>query len=53
MPRKTRIEIEGGLYHVITRGNGRRERSRPFSKFHVTKYAAEARPLVPCKPKGR
>jgi putative transposase len=21
MPRKTRIEIEGGLYHVITRGN--------------------------------
>jgi putative transposase len=25
MPRKTRIEIEGGLYHVITRGNGRQD----------------------------
>ncbi|MGD9631100.1 MAG: transposase [Pyrinomonadaceae bacterium] len=25
IPRKTRIEIEGGLYHVITRGNGRRD----------------------------
>lgn len=24
MPRKTRIEIEGGLYHVITRGNDRK-----------------------------
>ncbi|MEQ1605593.1 MAG: transposase [Pyrinomonadaceae bacterium] len=25
MPRKTRIEIEGGLYHVITRGNDRKD----------------------------
>ena len=25
MPRKTRIEIEGGLYHTITRGNGRKD----------------------------
>ena len=23
MPRKPRLEIEGGLYHVITRGNNR------------------------------
>lgn len=25
MPRKTRIEIEGGLYHLITRGNDRKD----------------------------
>jgi REP element-mobilizing transposase RayT len=24
MPRKARVEVEGGLYHVITRGNNRR-----------------------------
>ena len=24
MPRRTRIEIEGGLYHLITRGNDRK-----------------------------
>ena len=24
MPRKARAEVEGGLYHVITRGNNRR-----------------------------
>lgn len=25
MARKARVEIEGGLYHVITRGNARRD----------------------------
>ena len=25
MPRKARAEVEGGLYHVITRGNNRRQ----------------------------
>jgi REP element-mobilizing transposase RayT len=25
MARRTRAEIEGGLYHVITRGNNRRQ----------------------------
>jgi REP element-mobilizing transposase RayT len=25
MPRKPRIEIGGGLYHVITRGNNRKK----------------------------
>jgi REP element-mobilizing transposase RayT len=25
MARKTRAEVEGGLYHVITRGNNRRQ----------------------------
>src|SRR5262245_37429117 len=25
MPRRARVEIEGGLYHVITRGNNRRQ----------------------------
>jgi len=25
MARRTRIEIEGGLYHIITRGNDRQD----------------------------
>ena len=25
MARKTRAEVEGGLYHVLTRGNNRRQ----------------------------
>ena len=25
MARKTRVEVEGGLYHVMFRGNNRRE----------------------------
>jgi len=36
MPRKTRAEVEGGLYHVITRGNNRRRifnSADDFQKF--------------------
>lgn len=36
MPRKARVEIEGGLYHVITRGNDRRDifhSDEDFAKF--------------------
>jgi REP element-mobilizing transposase RayT len=36
MPRKARAEVEGGLYHVITRGNNRREifnSSADYEKF--------------------
>jgi len=29
MPRKPRVEIEGGLYHVITRGNDRQDIFHP------------------------
>ena len=36
MPRKARAEVEGGLYHVITRGNNRRKIFHPpadYEKF--------------------
>ncbi len=36
MPRQPRFEIEGGLYHVITRGNDRRDifhSEQDFQKF--------------------
>lgn len=36
MARKVRAEVEGGLYHVITRGNNRRpifDSLRDFEKF--------------------
>ncbi len=38
MPRKPRIEIGGGLYHIITRGNIRRKifRSNDYLKFTST-----------------
>lgn len=34
MPRKPRIEIGGGLYHVITRGNDRRKIFRSHDDYH-------------------
>jgi REP element-mobilizing transposase RayT len=33
MPRKPRIEIDGGLYHVITRGNNRRKIFRSLDDY--------------------
>jgi REP element-mobilizing transposase RayT len=33
MPRKPRIEIGGGLYHVITRGNNRRKIFRSHDDY--------------------
>jgi REP element-mobilizing transposase RayT len=36
MPRKARAEVDGGLYHVITRGNNRRQifnSAGDFEKF--------------------
>jgi len=36
MPRKARVEVEGGLYHVITRGNNRRrifDQPADYDKF--------------------
>jgi REP element-mobilizing transposase RayT len=48
VPRKPRIEIAGGLYHVITRGNNRRRifRSRDdFIKF--TKILVQQKAKVP------
>ena len=33
MPRKPRIEIAGGLYHVIARGNNRRKIFRSHDDY--------------------
>jgi REP element-mobilizing transposase RayT len=46
MPRKPRIEITGGLYHIITRGNNRRPISRSnddYLKFLAFLQSQKAR----------
>ena len=34
MARKARVEVEGGLYHVITRGNNRRQIFNSPADYH-------------------
>jgi hypothetical protein len=46
MARKPRVEVEGGLYHVITRGNNRQAIFNPLDKPYLTRIHQHSKHLT-------